>query len=91
MASIKWMHVKRDIIRGLLYAKFSQNSELRSYLCSTNGKNLIDGCVDDFWGLEVPLHSRELKEGNWHGRIELGRLLVSVREQLLHEQDAVLM
>ena len=86
-SSVKWMHMKTDVMRKLLYAKFTQHPELGDYLCSTGGKNLIEGSTDNFWGAGVPLHSIEMKTGNWYGRNELGRLLKSVREELLQQRE----
>ena len=84
----KWLHNKRDIMRKLLYAKFSQHKDLGDYLCSTRGKQLIEGSTDEYWGAGVQLHSKEMKDGVWHGRNELGRLLMSVRDELLQEREA---
>ena len=85
--NVKWIHVKREVMRKLLYAKFTQHPELGEYLCSTKGRNLIEGSTDDYWGAGVPLHSKEMIEGDWLGRNELGRLLVSIRDELLQERD----
>ena len=84
---VKWIHLKRSVMRKLLFAKFTQHPQLGEYLCSTKGNNLIEGSTDDYWGAGVPLHSKELLEGNWHGRNELGRLLISVREELLQGKE----
>ena len=90
VVSTKWSHVKREVMRGLLYAKFTQHEKLGYYLCSTKGKKLIEGSTDDYWGAGVPLHSKEMAEGSWDGRNELGRLLVSIRKELLQEREAAL-
>ena len=89
IVGVKWMHIKRNVMRKLLYAKYTQHPELGNYLCSTKGKNLIEGSVDNYWGAGVPLHSKDLMEGNWHGRNELGRLLMSVRDELLQEKETL--
>ena len=89
--SVKWLHMKRDVMRKLLYAKFSQHPELGEYLCSTKGKTLIEGSLDDYWGAGVPLHSKDMMQGNWVGRNELRGLQQSVRDKLLQEQEATLL
>ena len=87
VVGIKWMHVKRAVMKKLLYAKFTQHVYLGDYLCSTTGKTLIEGSRDGYWGSGVPLHSKEMMEGSWQGRNELGRLLMSIRDVIIQERE----
>ena len=86
-STITWNHIKLDRMRGLLYAKFSQNRELGDYLCSLKTIGFIEGSVDSYWGAGVPLNSKRLINGDWYGRNELGRLLEQVRDDLRRERS----
>jgi predicted NAD-dependent protein-ADP-ribosyltransferase YbiA (DUF1768 family) len=63
-----WDQVKVDVMRKVIYAKFTQNSKLSKLLVSTSPHHILeDSPRDDFWG----------GKGNL-----LGKLLVELREQI---------
>lgn len=71
-----WSQRKFDRMRGVLYAKFTQHSDLRDLLLSTGSARLIetatvDNEVNRLWG-----------EVNGQGRNMLGELLMELRQKL---------
>jgi ribA/ribD-fused uncharacterized protein len=72
-----WDGVKIGIMRCLLLIKFEENEMLRELLLSTGDLELIEGNTwgDKFWG-------QVLEDGKWVGRNELGKLLMSVRDEI---------
>lgn len=68
-----WDEMKDDVMRCALYAKFTQNPELKTLLLSTGKEELIEASpVDYYWG-----------EGKWgNGKNMLGKLLMELRTQL---------
>lgn len=71
-----WSRTKFDRMRAVLYAKFTQNEDLRDLLFSTGSARLIetatvDNEVNRLWG-----------EVNGHGRNMLGEMLMELRERL---------
>ena len=68
-----WFQVNVEIMHDIIRAKFSQHSKLRRMLLETGKRPLIEdsGGNDEFWG----------NGRNGHGRNELGRILMLVREE----------
>ena len=73
-----WEQVKLGLMEEIVYAKFSQNEELRRLLLSTGDRVLIEGNTwnDTFWGVS-------LKSGN--GQNHLGKILMKVRKRMLDD------
>lgn len=71
-----WEEVKYDIMREIVFAKFSQNPELKSKLLATGHALLEEGNNhrDQIWGVCPP---RSSQGSNW-----LGKILMDVREEL---------
>ena len=71
-----WFKIKIGIMREIVFEKFSQNSDLTDMLISTAPARLEEGNLwgDDFWGITPP--------GSGHGRNELGKILMDVRDHL---------
>jgi ribA/ribD-fused uncharacterized protein len=68
-----WEHVKENVMREALVAKFTQHTDLREILLGTGDALLIEHTENDsYWG----------DGGDGSGRNRLGRLLMEVREQL---------
>jgi len=67
-----WEDIKVDVMRDILWAKFS-NTDLSTKLLSTGERHLIEGnnWHDDFWGM----HSHK-------GKNMLGKLLMEIRDEL---------
>ncbi|MBQ4111697.1 MAG: nicotinate (nicotinamide) nucleotide adenylyltransferase [Clostridia bacterium] len=70
-----WERVKLSFMEEIVYAKFSQNEDLRELLLSTGHAILKEGNTwnDIFWGV-----SRKTGRGKNH----LGKILMRVRDQL---------
>lgn len=68
-----WEKVKIPIMRGIVYAKFTQNPELGEKLINTDDEYLEEGNTwgDRIWGTV-----------NGSGANNLGRILMEIREQL---------
>ena len=68
-----WEDVKDEVMRKALYAKFSQNQEIKEILLSTNDQDLVEETTDDYyWGCGT--------DGSGYNR--LGILLVELRKKL---------
>ncbi len=68
-----WDQVKLSLMIEILYAKFSQNADLKEILLNTNGVKIHEDCNDPWWG-GGPNYPG--------GRDYLGRALMSVRKIL---------
>ena len=70
-----WEAVKPEIMRDVLYAKFTQNPALAKALLDTGDTPLVEGNTwrDYYWGVD-------LRTGR--GQNHLGRLLCELREEL---------
>lgn len=68
-------------------AKFSQNEELLKTLLSTGEKVLMECSTNDLiWGIGIDIDSEEIyNPGAWSGKNHLGRILMSVRDELREE------
>lgn len=68
-----WDAEKVRIMYEILYAKFTQNKELRDRLVNTGNRPLVEGNTwgDTFWGM-----------CDGQGQNQLGRLLMSLRDEL---------
>lgn len=70
-----WEHVKINVMREIVEAKFENHPDLMSKLMDTKGQKLIEGNTwgDTFWG-ECPLGT---------GRNELGKILMGIRDDIM--------
>jgi ribA/ribD-fused uncharacterized protein len=74
----QWDTKRDDVMRKALYAKFSQNEQLRNKLLSTGNRTLIEeNPTDGYWGSG--------NDGN--GKNRLGVLLMELRSQLRKEDE----
>ncbi|HYT88684.1 MAG TPA: NADAR family protein [Gemmataceae bacterium] len=72
-----WEQVKDAIMREGVLAKFTQHEDIRAVLLGTGDAVLVEHTrADDYWG----------DGGDGHGKNKLGKILMSVREQLRGEQ-----
>lgn len=72
-----WDDIKVDIMREVLYAKFTQHQDLRNKLFATGDAIIIeDAWWDEFWGCGK----------NGDGQNMLGKLLMELREKLRREK-----
>lgn len=72
-----WEQVKCDIMRKAVYAKFSQNEEIKEILLSTKDNYIIENTTDDYyWGCGK----------NGTGKNMLGKILIETRDKLRENQ-----
>ncbi len=68
-----WEQIKDEVMRKAVYAKFSQNNDIKDILLSTNDNTLIEKTSNDYyWGCGT--------DGT--GKNKLGVILMEVREKL---------
>jgi ribA/ribD-fused uncharacterized protein len=68
-----WEIVKNNIMKEAIRAKFTQHSDLKNKLLSTNGSILVEHTVNDkYWG----------DGGDGSGKNMLGKILMEVRDEL---------
>lgn len=79
-----WEEVKDQIMDEVLIAKFTQNPELRDRLLATGDAMLVEGNTwhDNYWGNCICARCRTKV-----GRNQLGKNLMSIREELRKEQN----
>ncbi len=83
-----WNLCARELVgRGNL-AKFSQDSELCSYLLSTESMILVEGAhYDPVWGVKLAYDDPAIEDSNnWRGTNWLGETLMKVRQKILLAQ-----
>lgn len=69
----EWKNVKNNIMREVLFAKFTQHPELKNKLLKTSPLTLVEHTENDhYWG----------DGGNGSGKNMLGKLLMEVRSSL---------
>lgn len=68
-----WEQVKDDVMRKAVYAKFSQNNELKDILLKTGSEDIIENTSNDYyWGCGT----------NGSGTNMLGIILMEIRDKL---------
>lgn len=68
-----WEQVKDNMMQKAVYAKFTQNKEIRDILMSTGKETIIEKTINDYyWGCG--------KDGS--GKNMLGIILMKIREEL---------
>ena len=84
-----WNGVRQIIVYEGLYAKFSQNEELKKQLLSTGNAILAECAVRDLiWGIGLSMHDPDRFDRNkWRGQSLLGYAIMRVREKLKFEQS----
>lgn len=79
-----WDSVAYTIVKRGVKSKFSQNKELLKVLLSTGDKVLMECSSNDIiWGIGIGIDSETIYNPTaWRGRNQLGRILMSVRDEL---------
>jgi hypothetical protein len=73
-----WEGVKDGIMREAVLAKFTQHADLRALLLGTGDAVLVENSpIDDYWGCGA----------HGGGKNMLGRILMSVRDELRAQQQ----
>lgn len=91
--TINWSNMYRydyDMISAMYdaqFAKFSQNTDLKEYLLSTTGYNLIEGTRDRVWGMGLSLNIDRksiMNKSQWptNAQNKCGKSLEKVRSNL---------
>lgn len=85
-----WNGVRQIIVYEGLYAKFSQNMELRELLKETGNAILAECAVKDrIWGIGLSMKDPDrLERAKWKGQNLLGYALMMVRENKLGLTDS---
>lgn len=85
----EWRQVCRDIMYEGVYAKFSQNIDLKKHLISTGLKiNVEASPYDKIWGIGLDENDiRACDEQQWQGKNWLGQVLDDVRRDLLSGKE----
>lgn len=82
----EWMKVCEEKMYEGVYAKFSQNEDLKAFLLDDEfkGKGFVEGSpIDGIWGVKIYYDSPNIDdENNWNGLNLLGKVLDKVREEL---------
>ena len=79
-----WNGVRQIVVYEGLFAKFSQNPDLREQLKGT-GQAFLSECAvkDRIWGIGLSMHDpNRLDRAKWQGQNLLGYALMMVRERL---------
>jgi len=79
-----WNGVRQIIIYEGLYAKFSQNEDLKNKLLATNDAMLVECAKNDvIWAIGLTLKDKDrLDISKWRGKNLLGYSLMLVRDKL---------
>lgn len=79
-----WTTKRAELVVPGLYAKFEQNSDIRSILLGT-GDSILAECAprDKIWGIGLPVWNPDIFNPQcWRGSNCLGQYLMTVRKQL---------
>ena len=89
----EWAEVREDAMWNAVYAKFSQNEDLKELLLADEFKDkiFVEGSpVDGIWGVKVAWDDPKIAdEANWNGLNLLGATLVNVREALSFAEEDI--
>lgn len=80
----KWNSVRYEIMKKILFLKFSQNEKLKEILLATKDKKLVESSpYDRIWGVGIHFTDELIyDESNWKGKNLLGKALMEVRDEL---------
>lgn len=78
-----WDKIKDSVMKEGLYAKFSQNKDLRDFLLDTGKKEIVEcNPFDRYWGVGKSLFDKDVWQNNQlHGN-KLGKLLMEIRVEM---------
>lgn len=80
-----WNEHKVDYIRRANFVKFTQNRDLRDFICTTEGKILVEASpFDRIWGIGMGENNVKCFDpALWRGLNLLGFTLMEVRDEIL--------
>lgn len=84
-----WAEHKIKVVFDANFAKFSQNRELREYLCGTEKLILVEASpYDKIWGIGLAEDDPNILEPNlWLGQNLLGFVLMDVRDKIIFRSN----
>lgn len=83
----EWEKERKDILFKGLLAKFSQSTELRSYLLSSEDRMLGEASRNQVWGIGMSLADKSrLNPKLWKGQNLQGETLMEVRKAIRESQ-----
>jgi ribA/ribD-fused uncharacterized protein len=89
----EWAEIREDAMWNAVYAKFSQNEDLKAFLFADEFKDkiFVEGSpVDTIWGVGLDWRDPRIgDEENWLGLNLLGTVLVNVRESLSFVEEDI--
>ena len=79
-----WNGIRQIVVYEGLFAKFSQNEELRQLLLATKDAILVECAVKDrIWGIGLSMDNPDrFDKSKWSGKNLLGYALMMVRDRL---------
>lgn len=79
-----WDKVKADIMYDTMFAKFSQNDDLKTFLLNTGDTKICEASpIDSEWGVGLSLRSPDVfNPENWKGNNLAGQILQRIRQTL---------
>ena len=79
----QWKGEALEIMKRGLLLKFEQNHAVRNFLLSTGNKLLCEASSrDSYWGAGIGINDPRIQNTSLWGQNNLGKLLMSVREEL---------
>lgn len=85
-----WRRERERIVRAGNRAKFTQDPALLAQLASTRGTTLVEASpYDRIWGIGLAATDPRAHDPNqWRGQNLLGKILTSLRDELLSSESA---
>lgn len=81
-----WHQIKLSVMKEILHAKADYSPLFKSTLVDSAGHLLVESTQDLFWSSGLPPHLSVTTKPSFHpGRNQLGRLLSTVREEIIKE------
>ena len=83
-----WEKHRFEIVKTANFYKFSQNSDLKTFLLNTNNRILVEASpLDPIWGIGLAAdHANANNPQKWKGLNLLGFALMEVRDQLSNNE-----
>jgi ribA/ribD-fused uncharacterized protein len=85
----KWEAVCREIVYEANYAKFTQNTVMKSELLRSGDRELVEASpYDNIWGIGMSESDKDiLDKSKWKGTNWLGEAIMKVRKTIIEEQN----